>query len=171
VFQSFKKSNPRSIIMGIFLIAILSLILFVFNANASVSSSGNTKKLKPIVDKIDYPFKNDINVIGLWKVVDFVKNIKDFKPEVKSWKGGDFLSYLKFDEKGKLSVSVNNGSLTSGSYMKWTNGIVIHLGDKTASHYKIQEINKKKYMFWEWKSGDYTIRHMKPYYYVLVKTK
>ena len=35
--------------------------------------------------------------------------------------------------------------------------------------YLIKEIAGSKYMFFEWKSGDYTIRHMKPKYYVLKK--
>ncbi len=45
----------------------------------------------------------------------------------------------------------------------------MHSGSKTASKYIIKEIDGGKYMFFEWKSGDYTIRGMKPYYYVLKK--
>ncbi|MFH1616740.1 MAG: hypothetical protein ABIG61_16870, partial [Planctomycetota bacterium] len=33
-----------------------------------------------IIDKIDYPFVDDSDVIGNWQSVDFIGNIKDFKP-------------------------------------------------------------------------------------------
>jgi bla regulator protein BlaR1 len=38
---------------------------------------------------------------------------------------------------------------------------------KTASHYTIKKIKGSEYLFMEWKSGDYTIRGMKPAYYVM----
>lgn len=47
----------------------------------------------------------------------------------------------------------------------------MHHGDKTASQYTIKKINGCNYMFYEWKSGDYTLRGMKPYYYVLKQVK
>ena len=46
---------------------------------------------------------------------------------------------------------------------------MIHRGDKTAAKYEIKKIGDNEYLFLEWKSGDYTIRHMKPKYYVLKK--
>ena len=49
----------------------------------------------------------------------------------------------------------------------WTKGAVIHQGERTASHYDIQEINGQRYLFFEWKSGDVTILGRKPMYYVL----
>ena len=33
----------------------------------------------------------------------------------------------------------------------------------------IKDIGGSKYMFFEWKSGDYVIAHRKPFYYVLKK--
>ena len=41
--------------------------------------------------------------------------------------------------------------------------------ERTASNYEIKELDGNTYMFFEWKSGDYTIRDMKPDYYVLKK--
>ena len=55
----------------------------------------------------------------------------------------------------------------SSSSHTWTKGLV--LDDDTASKYIIREIDGSSYMFYEWKSGDYTIRYMKPSYYVLKK--
>jgi len=110
-----------------------------------------------IVDKTDYPFVNDPKVIGGWKSVDFVREIDDFNPKKKGWKGDLYLNYLIFEEGGKIARI----GLT------WTKGLV--LSDDTASKYVIKEMDGSTYMFYEWKSGDYTIRHMRPYYYVLEK--
>ncbi len=112
-----------------------------------------------IVDKIDYPFVNDTVVIGKWESVDFVNQIDDFDPASKRFRGELFLTELIFLEGGK----------TPKPFWTWTKGLLLHHGDKTASKYVIQEIDGKTYMFLEWKSGDYTIRHMKPKYYVLKK--
>jgi len=110
-----------------------------------------------IVDKVDYPFVNDPKVIGGWKSVDFVREINQFNPAEKSWKGDLYLNHLIFEEGGKIA----------GNILTWTKGLV--LSDDTASKYIVREIDGSAYMFFEWKSGDYTIRYMKPFYYVLKK--
>ena len=110
-----------------------------------------------IVDKVDYPFVNDPKVIGGWKSVDFVREINQFNPTKKSWKGDLHLNHLIFEEGGSMPRSEQT----------WTKGLV--LDDDTASKYIIREIDGSAYMFYEWKSGDYTIRYMKPFYYVLKK--
>lgn len=116
------------------------------------------KREDRIVDKIDYPFANDPEVIGRWESVDFIKEIEDFKPAVKQWRGDLYLKEMIIMEDGR----------TKGPW-RWTKGLIIHPGDKTAAKYHIKEIDDLTYMFFEWKSGDYTIRHMKPQYYVLKK--
>jgi beta-lactamase regulating signal transducer with metallopeptidase domain len=110
-----------------------------------------------IVDKVDYPFVNDPKVIGGWKSVDFVREIDQFNPAERNWKGDLYLNHLIFEEGGKIA----------GNMLTWTKGLV--LSDDTASKYIIKEIDGSEYMFFEWKSGDYTIRYMKPFYYVLKK--
>ena len=110
-----------------------------------------------IVDKIDYPFVNDPKVIGGWKSVDFVQEINQFNPAKRSWKGDLYLNHLIFEQGGKIA----------GNMLTWTKDLV--LSDDTASKYIIKEIDGSEYMFFEWKSGDYTIRYMKPFYYVLKK--
>ena len=110
-------------------------------------------------DNIDLPFRNDPTVIGKWTSVDFVKKPSLFTVGTKSSKGDLYLKELTFLPDGK----------TAKTWWTWTKGVVIHNEDKTASAYEIKEINKQKYMFLEWKSGDYTIRHQKPQYYVLKK--
>jgi bla regulator protein BlaR1 len=112
-----------------------------------------------IVDKIDYPFVNDSKIIGTWKSVDFVREMDKFKAGRKQWGGDLYLKELIFKPNGK----------TFKSWWTWTKGLVFHSGSKTASKYTIKDIDGSSYMFFEWKSGDYTIRHMKPSYYVLRK--
>jgi bla regulator protein blaR1 len=114
---------------------------------------------KRTVDNIDLPFINDPAVIGKWTTVDFVAKPSLFTLGTKSFKGDLYLKELIFLPEGKAPES----------WITWTKGVVIHSGEKTASAYEIKEVNKDKYMFFEWKSGDYTIRHQKPKYYVLKK--
>ncbi len=110
-------------------------------------------------DNIDLPFVDDPQVIGEWKSVDFVADIADFNPDQPGWTGELYLKGLAFRENGK----------TAQPSWTWTKGVVIHHGDKTASHYEIKQINGHAYLFFEWKSGDVMISGMKPHYYVLKK--
>jgi hypothetical protein len=52
-----------------------------------------------------------------------------------------------------------------------TKGLVLSSSLKTASRYILKELDGSTYMFFEWKSGDYTLRGMKPKYYVLKKAE
>ncbi|HON66042.1 MAG TPA: M56 family metallopeptidase [Phycisphaerae bacterium] len=115
-----------------------------------------------IVDKVDYPFTNDPAVIGRWISVDFVNDKAQFEPGQQQWKGDLFLEELVFEPGGKLGP---HGGAT------WTKGLVLHRRDKTASAYEIAEKNNEKYLFFEWKSGDYKVLHRKPAYYVLKKVE
>jgi bla regulator protein BlaR1 len=110
-------------------------------------------------DKIDLPFVNDPKVLGEWKSVDFVKNISQFNPAQRAWKGELYLKGLTFLANGK----------TPQPWWTWTKGFLMHSGDQTASRYEIRQTNGASYLFLEWKSGDVTIAHMKPHYYVLAK--
>lgn len=118
-----------------------------------------------IVDNIDLPFVNDPEVIGTWKSVDYIKEIHDFNVNEIQFKGNLYLERLVFKDKGELLFNDDSPR----PWFAWTKGVVTHTGDKTASKYMVKEISGSKYMFYEWKSGDYTIRHMKPNYYVLKK--
>jgi len=122
--------------------------------------SSQPKPMPPrLVDNIDLPFVNDPAVIGRWQSVDFVGTPDQFVPGQKHFAGDLYLKGLEF---------LPNGGMTPAS-VNWTKGVVIHPGDKTASQYEIRALDGKTYLFMEWKSGDYTIRHMKPQYYVLQK--
>ncbi|MCX5793219.1 MAG: hypothetical protein NTY45_13525 [Elusimicrobia bacterium] len=127
----------------------------LFLALMTVASYGYA--LERIVDNIDLPFVSDPAVLGEWVSVDFVKEPSDFTPGAKRFQGKLYLEGLNFLPGGK----------TAAPWWTWTKGVVMHSGDKTAAAYTIKELNGKEYMFFEWKSGDYTIRHQKPEYYVL----
>ncbi|UCF43213.1 MAG: M56 family metallopeptidase [Planctomycetota bacterium] len=111
-----------------------------------------------IVDKVDYPFVNDPELIGCWESVDYVGYIEDFNPNKRSYKGNLFRKELFIFENGRAKP-----------FFTWTKGLILDRGDRTASEYIIDEINGTTYMFLEDKDDDYTIRHMKPALYVLKK--
>ena len=124
-----------------------------------------------IVDKIDYPFVNDPQVIGTWEAIDFVGEMDDFKINEKQWEGRGgklFLHGMIFVKNGRL-ISKND-KVPRGCPGTWTKGLIIYDNDfKTASKYTLKNMDDSLYMFFEWKSGDYSIRHSKPSYYVLKK--
>jgi serine/threonine protein kinase len=123
-----------------------------------------------IEDNINLPFANDDAVLGRWTSVDFVDEPRQFNSERRHFAGDLYMKELKFLPGGKTSAlfATKKGVETS-TVLTWTKGVVIHSGDKTAAKYEIKKIGDEEYLFLEWKSGDYTIRHMKPKYYVLKK--
>lgn len=128
-------------------------------------------KNTPVVeDKTDYPFVNDPEMLGSWKSVDFVKNIADFQPDKKSCRGDLYLLGFKMLDDGKLVSTSTSGEYSSPN-ITWTKGMILDKNDKTASKCEIKEIDGSTYMFFEWKSGDYIYRGMKPEYYVLRKAE
>ncbi|MCH4890996.1 hypothetical protein EZV73_25690 [Acidaminobacter sp. JC074] len=108
------------------------------------------------VDKIDYKFESDDKVLGLWESVDFVDQPTDFIAGLKSFPGDLYLKNLEFYKNG----STNHA-------WSWTKGLALHDDDNTASRYFIAEVDGEVFLFFEWKSGDYTIRGDEPNYYVL----
>lgn len=121
-------------------------------------------------DKIDYPFSNDPQMLGTWQSVDFVEDINDFEPGIKSWLGDLYLTEFTILEDGELIASTTSGEAPQG-LLTWTEDLIIDKQDKTASKCEIREIDGEAYMFFEWKSGDYIFRGMKPWYYVLEKVE
>ena len=121
----------------------------------------NTQSDGRIVDKIDYPFVTDPQIIGRWLSVDFVDTPEDFLPNQIKTQGELFFKELIAQPKGVVAGS---------SAYRWTKGLIIHTGNQTASKYIVKRINGTAYLFFEWKSGDYFIRHMTPKWYVLKKS-
>ncbi len=115
-----------------------------------------------LVDDTNLPFVSDPAALGNWISVDFVGEPSRFVPGKRQFRGRLYLEGLAFLPEGRTAVP----------WFGWTRGVVMHLGgDHTASRYSIKKIDGAFYMFLEWKSGDYTIRHQKPQYYVLKKAE
>ena len=139
-------------------IFILMLVLAACPAGAlEIKSSVNAQGR--MVDDIALPFEDDAAVIGTWEAVDFVGKPADFNPGELPDRDELYLKELVLLPGGK----------SPNGWMTWTKGAVIHHGDKTASRYELKKLGGKEYMFFEWKSGDYVIRHQAPRYYVLKK--
>ncbi|MCX5772679.1 MAG: M56 family metallopeptidase, partial [Candidatus Hydrogenedentes bacterium] len=120
------------------------------------------------ISEVRPAFVDDPYVIGRWVSVDFVSEMADFEPGVKKWPSGLFLTELIFHPKGRLTSVFK---ATSGDFAVWTNGAVWHRGDHTLSRYTLTQSGADLYMFFEWVSGDVTIRAMKPHYYVLKRAQ
>lgn len=166
LIRDFKQKGFLSKVVAIASICFITLFIFTegsIDASEYINSEiqwryiidrdGSLRK----VDDLDIPFTPDENVLGKWSSVDFVKNINDFHPNERKCKDELFLKNLEF---------LSNGQ-TPFHWSRWTKGIVIHYGDKTASKYYIKNINGEYYMFFQWKSGDYSFRNRTPWYYVL----
>ncbi|MFI5349153.1 MAG: hypothetical protein ACHQ2Z_06395 [Elusimicrobiota bacterium] len=108
-------------------------------------------------DNVDVPFVDDPSVVGAWESVDFVESPDRFDPSSRRFEGELFLHDLVFLKDGK----------TAESWLAWTKGSLLNLGDKTAGRYEVKKIGGNEYLFVEWKTGDYILRHEKPQYYVL----
>ena len=141
--------------------------LAVIAALAVFNASGYAEEIKVktvtengrLVDDINIPFVADQAVLGKWVSVDFVRTPGAFTPGIQSFNGDLYLEGLNFLPNGR----------TAQPWWTWTKGILMHKGDRTAARYEIRQIDGQEYMFLEWKSGDYTIRHQTPQYYVLKK--
>jgi len=120
----------------------------------------NVKEDGDIYDTMDYEFIPDEEALGEWEAVDFLRKIDDFDPEEQYWQGGNlFWKYVKFYEDGTVISNLRIG--------QWTKGYIWQ--NDTIPSYTIKNIDGEKYMFIQWKSGDYTIRRTKPLYYVFKK--
>lgn len=130
---------------------------------------GYPKERESIEDPTDQPFVDDPALLGTWESVDFVKDIAQFVPGKMRWTGDLYLRGMMFAENGHMKSRTDSDRWAE--IWHWTKGLIIHPGAKTAAKYEIQNLNGKDYLFFEWKSGDYTMRGMKPWYYVLVRTE
>ena len=116
-------------------------------------------KLNPQQDETNLPFVDDARLHGYWVSVDFVKKIEDFDPSLKKYPDELFLRELIFLPEGR--------EISAG--YKWTKGHILRESEHTNAAYEIKKIKDKEYLFFEWKSGDYTCLGLTPSYYVLRK--
>jgi len=113
-----------------------------------------------------FEFEPDDRLLGRWITIDFVKTIDEFDPAKRNWQGELFLKELTFEDDGRLGW--RNEEMSGRKDHHWTKG-KIGLNSQRASLYDLREIDGKTFLFFEWISGDVTIRGQKPAYYVLKK--
>lgn len=132
-------------------------------------------------EKFTMPFVDDPAVIGSWKSVDYVDEPKSFTPGYRSERYhfiSLYLDELVFLPGGKVNCRFLDPPIfRSGGKMErketrrdgrpWTKGFVTILG--VPGQYQLKQFGGATYMIVEWMSGDVTIRHRKPEYYVLKK--
>lgn len=169
MIKLFKKSSYR---ISVIALAVLLITGITFLTGATKTKADtNIETSTQIIDGVNCTFVDDQAAIGKWETVDFVEAVEDFTPKAASLQKDFYLLSIKLLPNGQMpqpvAVGVTSDETTPVNWLTWTKGYIIHHGDKTAGQYMIKEINGVKYMFWEWKTGDYTIRGMKPYYYVL----
>ncbi len=137
----------------LFVVVLIGIIIYVFSGGP-FETAPDTAKIHEVMEN----FQLDPELVGRWISVDFVTRPEGFVPGRKNWRGDLFLKELVFYDDGR----------TEGPWL-WTQGIIYHPGDKTEAKYFIKTIEEEPYLFFEWMSGDVTIRGMKPNYYVLKK--
>ncbi len=153
------QASSQKSLMGI-VISVIAVIVTVIVLVTVLSNKQEAYELQEVsnVENLSHPFENDPEAIGYWKSVDFVEVVEDFLPETKSWKGDLFLKDFTFKPNGRTSFS-----------WTWTKDWIWHDNGRTKAQYKIKQMAGKTYLFLPWLSGDVTIRHQKPSYYVLKK--
>ncbi len=119
-------------------------------------------------DKTNLPFKDDPEIIGVWESVDFVQRPEDFIPTQRSLQRDLYLNKVYIGANGTVRCSVEDYALQPSS-ITWTKGHLLSKQDNTDSAYEIRDIGDSTYMFFEWKSGDYSFRGMDPWIYILKK--
>jgi DNA-binding transcriptional MerR regulator len=119
-------------------------------------------------DNIDLPFADDPEIYGLWHTVDYVQETELFDPEnLKNKPEALYLQSLRCFPDGRVHKKYRDHSNHGNA--RWTKGIFLeHFnGGTVAPAYTLRRIGDADYMFYEWKSGDYTWGKFKPWYYVL----
>ena len=154
----------------LFLVTFATLICII----AAIAVPVTLLEANRVVDNVNLPFVNDPDILGKWTAVDFVESPEQFQPGNQLWSGDLYLRHMIFFEDGTMSVAVDKTSSRKTSipipWLLWTKNYVLHMGgDQTASKYLIKDMDGSKYMFLEWKNGDYVYFHKQPSYYVLKK--
>ena len=124
-------------------------------------------------DIIDYEFENDPLALGNWETVDFVEEPTEYNVDSPNFSGDLFLKGLEFKETHNESNKFMDAFFEYGNGFKpnhmWRKGVIMDYDSNdinTVSRYFIAEVSGSERLFMEWKSGDYTLRHDEPHWYV-----
>ncbi len=110
------------------------------------------------IETIEQNSVSQLDPIGNWQSVDFVRNVEDFRPGSKRWTDDFFLKKVQLHKDGTSSIGIT-----------WKQGWIMHSDGRTKAQYYIKRMEDATYLFFPWLSGDVTIRGQAPWYYVLKK--
>lgn len=139
-----------------------------------MDSRAYSKREIRVEDELPELPADDFFVLGKWKVCDFVKGVDDFdlqNPCVLIPYEGLFWREAKFLPDGVMINSfrdTKDGSVSADApeVWRWVRGYVICNPRSTASRYVVREYGGEKYLFIQWKSGDYSFGGKEPSWYV-----
>lgn len=161
-----KSTSGINTFLAILFVTVLAAVgsYLIYTAKESSAPNSSPAPYSPLASNaID--FETDEQVLGKWVTIDFVRLIEEFNPSRKNWNGDMFLKSLAFENDGILWWTNRDG----GPYRHyWTRDKVDPLDERPAFYF-LRMIDGQDYLFFEWISGDVTLRGQKPAYYVLEK--
>ncbi|MBQ5319289.1 MAG: zinc ribbon domain-containing protein [Oscillospiraceae bacterium] len=119
-------------------------------------------------DVLSYEFILDETVLGEWEAIDFISgDFSEYDPGEIYFDGQLFLRSLTFNDDGTLIWHTSETVTT-----EWTIGLVYcGFNHDMISSYELWNIEGEEYLFYEWKSGDYSIRGRTDCPYYVLKRK
>lgn len=162
------QENPYEIENDLMFVKINGLLDGEYKIAIYKKIDGNEYTLDEIKTKDDtnLPFIKDEELTGFYKSVDYVHNIDLFDSN-KNSQIDLFMDKMSISPSGDVVVNYKDGGIINTSYTK---GYIYNVVLKdTLCKYEIRNINNKKYLFVEWKSGDYVYGKKVFGYYVLEK--
>lgn len=136
-----------------------------------VNDHAYTKEEIRLRDELTDDFFPDNEVLGKWKVCDFVKTVESFQPD--KYNAGFSKEYLFFKEvtfadEGRCEVNYG-GKILKTPEVNWTKGVLQEVENRLSQRYKHRIISQTEYLFVEFKSGDYFYNHKEPWWYVFTR--
>ena len=115
-------------------------------------------------DETDLPFVEDLDILGEWETCDYVHKISDFVPDTQRYPGPlSYITGICFYPRGVCIRMIRKGTKVP---LRYTKGTLLNDRERTAEAYTLKEIDGKKYLFIQHKSGDYFYGGHVPSYYV-----
>ncbi|MPM90777.1 hypothetical protein SDC9_137899 [bioreactor metagenome] len=138
--------------------------IYVFEKISDKEYSRNNIR---ICDNTDMPFVFDAEVLGKWVVKDLIDSPDGFDPNTQKFPAdGLFAKSVCFEKDGEAFSQYGEKPLYK---QKWTKGFLLDEHNSISEAYHIREIDGVKYLFLEWKSGDYQFGGHKPYWHVFTR--
>lgn len=126
-----------------------------------------TKEALRRKDRLDLPFREDPQVLGLWRVCGIAQKPEDFDPDApRPEENALFWKTVRFDPGGNCRVAYADGSVYERPDYTWTKGAVLCPLSQVAQSYALRRIKGCDYLLIQWKNGDYVYGGREPAYYV-----